>query len=333
MAILSRSRAKAGAKAGAQPIVALLVLFGLLELTARGFLFGAAGLDPRRVDSIGAIGEVGITRMAAEPALGFELIPNLDTFFKLAPFRTNGAGMRDRAAPLAKPPDTFRVAVMGSSFTLPSGVAIEAAFHSLLEARYSERFAPVRYEFLNFAVGAYQPSQALAMLEKRAAAYEPDLVLFGAGPLAAPLLGEGLVDRERYYQPGPRSHPVLHSFLWKWWRARSLDPMAIDMSNPATFEGASVLERLGAFSRRTGIPVLLVRLAMDNERNLPETLPEDARRAGLDFVDTQPAFHGRRSRDFWINALDPHPDARAHALFAEPIAAYLDAHPRRLLGR
>ena len=40
--------------------------------------------------------------------------------------------------------------------------------------------APVRVEFINFAVGMYNPEQVLAMLELRALAYQPDLVLMTA---------------------------------------------------------------------------------------------------------------------------------------------------------
>jgi hypothetical protein len=47
------------------------------------------------------------------------------------------------------------------------------------------------------------------------------------------------------------------------------------------------------------------------------------RQAGLHFLDTRRAFKGTSPREFWIYEIDPHPDARAHAIFADVLAAFL----------
>jgi hypothetical protein len=138
--------------------------------------------------------------------------------------------LRDREYTLEKPEDTFRVAVLGASFALPAGVAIEDAFHSLLEERLTEEFAPTRYEFINFAVGMYNPSQVLAMLEKRALAYDPDLILVTATRLSTPWMVKGAaasiekVKRERSpdaVNPFRKSYPILKSYLYRLLLQRS----------------------------------------------------------------------------------------------------------------
>lgn len=210
--------------------VALAALV-LLELTARVVLFGASGLVPERVDSVHGLFETGFTRPSAVPGLGFELAPKVSGWFKLVPFRTNSVGMRDEEVPLHKPDGTYRIAVVGASFALPAGVAIERAFHTLLEERLSREWAPLRVECLNFAVGMYHPRQSLAMLEGRALAYAPDLVIFTATNLSAPLL---LVDpaeeARRFAAEGGaglaalrfrRTHPFLRSYLYRLVRARA----------------------------------------------------------------------------------------------------------------
>jgi hypothetical protein len=221
-------------------------LFILLEVSARVYLVGVAGLVPAMVNSTRGLPQTGYTQPSPEPRLVFELKPNVDGLFKLVAFRTNSRGLRDREYMLPKPQNTFRVAVVGSSFALPSGVAIERAFHSVLEDRLSREFAPVRYEFINFAVGMYHPEQVLAMLELRALDYDPDLILVTATKLSMPWLahdpaseaGQALRRLDPKALPSfQRSYPVLRSFLLMLLRQR----MGHAPSSP---EAVGDLERL-----------------------------------------------------------------------------------------
>ena len=160
----------------------------LLELSARIFLFGLAGLHPGRIGSVHPLWETGFLQTSTHEALGYEFKPDVDGYFKLARLRTNSRGLRDREYSLEKPPDTFRVAVLGASFALPAGVEIEDSFHSVLERRLTAESSSLAYEFINFAVGTYGPRQALAALRLRALDYDPDLVLLAVTKLSMPQL-------------------------------------------------------------------------------------------------------------------------------------------------
>ena len=336
-----------------------VALFVLLEGSARLLLFGRAGLSPARVNSVRGLPQAGFTQPSPEPRLAFELRPNLDGWFKLVPFRTNAQGLRDGPYALAKPPSTFRVAVVGSSFALPAGVAIEAAFHSRLEERFSRELAPLRFEFLNFAVGMYNPEQVLAMLELRALAWDPDLVLMTGTRLSLPWLvgdprsAEGRAVRRLDPEALPsfrRSYPVLQSFLFQLARARlglappspapcGLERLAVAVSErlappprPARRTAGrppppagSVIERFARLGRERGVPVALVLLEFEDRARvaLDARVAAEARAHGVPYLDTRDAFRGTRARDFWIYELDPHPNARAHAVFAEAVATFL----------
>ena len=337
----------------------------LLEVSARVYLFGLAGLSPAMVNSLRGLPATGFTRPSAEPRLVFELAPNVDGLFKLVAFRTNSHGLRDREYPVRKPEGTFRVAVVGSSFSLPAGVAIERAYHSLLEERWSREFAPLRCEFLNFAVGMYHPEQVLAMLELRALAYEPDLVLVTATMLSMPWLVNDPASeagrKVRALDPGalPRfrkSYPFLRSFLWRLMQQRTgrldvgedlgllergfmavverLGPAARRAEGwPARADGAafayrprgSVIERLARVRERSGVPLALVRLEFEDgpATALDLEVEEAARSHGVPYFDSRRAFRGTRGRDFWIHPLDPHPNWRAHEVFARAIDTFL----------
>lgn len=307
----------------------------LLELSARLYLFGIKGLDPRRVDSIRGLDTAGFVRISPHPELGYELKPDLQGFFKLAPFRTNSRGLADRESAVARPPHTFRAVVVGSSFTQAAGVALEDAYHSRLEQLFSREFAPVGYEFINFGVAAYLPTQVLAMLKLRALEYDPDLVLFETTEVAAALL-VGAGDRPfRELRPASEAlPPFFRSFLLELWRVRTRPPPpaagreAIGPRSANLLErrgGANVLEQLGALGRERHLPIAVVQLGFEaGEPSAADAeIERQCRAQDLYYVDTRPAFRGTRPRDFWIYELDPHPNAAAHEIFARVLAGFL----------
>ena len=278
------------------------LLLSALELSARMYLFGFAGLVPALVNSVRGLPNTGYTRPSADPGLVFEMKPNIDGHLKLVPFRTNSRGLRDGETPLPKPAGTFRVAVMGASFSLPTGVEIERSFHSLLEEHLSEELAPTRFEFVNFAVGAYGAQQILAMLERRALAYDPDLILFTVTSVLLPgLLATSppqLPANMPPYNIGPVTYPFFQSFFARLVESRlGLLPAASDRASvgprigfiewlvmrwipsdppqkpPAprppseravtAVSGESPLQSLAAIGVRAGLPIVVVRLELD----------------------------------------------------------------------
>ena len=194
-------------------VLALSTVLGLilLETAYRFYLFGWDAFSIEKVNSVNALGLSDLLQPSSNPDLVFELKPNVDTYFKLVPFQTNTHGLRDKEYPLDKPEDVLRVAVLGDSFTLPSGLAIEDAFHSLLEDRLNLDNGTVHYEFINFAVGAYTLQQYLSTIRYKALEYDPDLILIGfcAGNDHKVFLPDRFPDR---YRPKGRTYPFYGSF-------------------------------------------------------------------------------------------------------------------------
>ncbi len=104
------------------------------------------------------------------------------------PLTVNRWGMRDRDTSLEKPPGTYRIALLGPSHVMGSGVADGETFADYLEERLNQSAgaaSPVRYEVLNFGVAGYSMLEQLAMLEDRVFAFQPDAVFVTDSPRAA----------------------------------------------------------------------------------------------------------------------------------------------------
>ena len=136
------------------PLIFVVAVLLAAEVSYRVYALGPSGLSPKTMDSMTTLLQSGLVQPAAEHEVWFELPPGLDTTFAGAPLRTNAAGLVDRDYSIPKPPRTFRVAVLGSSWTMASGAAPEDSWHAQMEERIAGAGGtPV--EFINFALETY----------------------------------------------------------------------------------------------------------------------------------------------------------------------------------
>jgi hypothetical protein len=153
-------------------------------------LLGSAALIAASTAFALLLGEVALRWMdfsspvwyRPDPVLGWTLRPGLEAWYLdegKGLVRVNAAGMRDRDHALEKPKDVYRIAVLGDSYAEARQVAAEEAFWAVLPKELERcRFAGgKKVEVLNFGTSGYGTAQELAVLESRALAYKPDLVL------------------------------------------------------------------------------------------------------------------------------------------------------------
>ena len=111
----------------------------------------------------------------------YELQPLAEGRFVGATVRTNRWGMRDKDYTQARPPQTHRVALLGPSTAMGSGVEQDESFEAVLEERLNQELAEstrVRYEILNFGVAGYSPFHMLYQLQRKVLAFEPDAIFY-----------------------------------------------------------------------------------------------------------------------------------------------------------
>jgi hypothetical protein len=94
-------------------------------------------------------------------------------------WKVNSQGQHDREHSKQKPPNTFRIAVLGDSFAEAMNVPIDKGFSSVLqrELQGCPALQGKNPETINFGVSGFGTAQELQMLRHYAWDYSPDLVL------------------------------------------------------------------------------------------------------------------------------------------------------------
>ncbi len=307
----------------------------LLEMICRMHFFGAAAFSFTDMNSIHPIGLSGLIQASPHPGVVYELRPNVDVQFKLTTFKTNSKGLRDKEYALEKPPDTFRVAVIGDSYTMPAGVRLEDAYHTLLEDQLNRLGLSRRFEFLNFGTGGYCIGQYLAVIKHKALPYDPDLILIGFSRADANIPDDKLYSQP--YQVKKKTNTFFHLFAADWIRGKTLyktirkailsqeetpEPAILESDDEEKFAYVdSVLGELKMMSEQHDFAVLVAYVAMDEEKS--GIVRELTARHGLQFVDTSLSFKETRVSDHIIYPIDHHPNYRANQIFARVIYDYL----------
>jgi hypothetical protein len=112
-----------------------------------------------------------------DPVLGWRHAPGAQCQWRQegkAFVRINSLGFRDRERTRAKPPGTFRIAVLGDSMTEAVQVDLEQTFTYRLEETL--RAAGRTVEVLNFGMNGYSTAQELLLLPE-VELYDPDLIV------------------------------------------------------------------------------------------------------------------------------------------------------------
>jgi len=280
------------------------------------------------------------------------------------PVRRNAEGFRDRDFAVPKPEGTYRILVLGDSFTWGIGLEVEETLPKQLE-RLLRRERP-DLEVINASIPGQNTTHELATLREKGLRYEPDMVVLayclndiefdpdvtvgagGATP-AAPHAGASPPARALLYDPTKG----LRGFVY-WFQLRSklvafLVPRVgnllrrVGLLKSAEFswvektfqgyteenlgwrESRGALAELAQVCRERRLPLivaiypLLTQLHQYRGRGAHETVRSECERLGIPAVDLLGVFENRDAWELWVNFMDGHPNAKAHALATEAL--------------
>jgi len=119
--------------------------------------------------------------VAPDATLHHRFIPGATGRYQSTEFNTSyhisSAGLRDREFAVPKPAGTFRILMLGDSFTEGDGVEAQETFSKRLESMLAGRFGEGRVEVVNAGVGSYSPLLEYLYLTKSGLALAPDMVI------------------------------------------------------------------------------------------------------------------------------------------------------------
>ena len=125
----------------------------------------------------------------------------------------NNRKWRDFSYTEEKPANTFRMIVLGDSFTAGTGVQFDDTFSKRLERLLNMGSGPLKAEVLNFGVPGYNTVQE-EMLFKKAVVRQPDLALLEI------TLNDAEMQPFRVAFPNfdPSGEKLLRKPIFQWWR-------------------------------------------------------------------------------------------------------------------
>jgi lysophospholipase L1-like esterase len=271
------------------------------------------------------------TRASQDARLIYEFVPGKRC-------GVNSLGFVDREREYVKPPNTFRIVLIGDSIAQGQGVSRQSRFGNLVETRLQAKYPNRRREVINLARSGYSTSQELVVLESIGMRFEPDLILWSyvLNDPAHPVFHDANGELGRYfYRPVWRGR---HYVEEKWFQARENARTAACGSEFQVLlhcayrhQVVEEIGMLGEMSERLGVPVVLLihPLLKQNSnfssypyQDLHDDLRQIAIMAGLQVIDLVESVRGESPESLSVSGsgepFDPwHPNEKGHRLFAE----------------
>ena len=259
-----------------------------------------------------------------------DINPSVSTFVG-GPIRSNSLGMRDREYATIKPPNTYRIVLLGSSHDLGSGVKEDETYENLVEDHLNHELPDSRYsryEILNMSVGMSGLFQRLLRLEQQGFQFKPDAVILSVAAGDEQFLFRHL---SRALSLGIEPPPDYRQILERVTRSAGINGKMPEVMIERRLQpyGDKLYEwafqRFAQQCKQRGIhPLVIYRPAPVDFQGVERVDRSEvirlARAAGLEVIDLSPAFDSVTDRNTLIIAKwDHHTTARGHRLLADKL--------------
>src|SRR4051794_3514840 len=260
-----------------------------------------------------------------------EIAPSVSTILGGTPVTSNRLGMRDREYQKLKPPNTYRIVLLGVSHDVGTGVKEDQTYENLVEDRLN-RHCPdthyARYEILNMSTGGDCVLQMLLRLERTGFDLQPNAAMMSVAAVDQQFLVEYLRKCLTHGIELPRScREFLDGITRKAGVNGQMPDAAIERRLvPYVSEIQEwVFRRFAQQCTQRGIHSLVIYrpAPMDFRGVEPASRRETvrlARAAGLEVIDLSPAFDSVADRNRLIVAKwDEHTNEVGHRLLADKL--------------
>jgi hypothetical protein len=194
----------------------------------------------------------------------------------------------------------------------------------------SEEGANVNIEVLNFGVGGYGLRNYVAVLNQKALAYDPDLVIIGFCGV-----NDFLLPKEEQLRGELRLRPPREMFYISHLRKFLKQPsdeenlQKIQSPIPSEAEKSYMDAHFKAMLKQTAprdIPVLIAYYTLLPTPEVIGFMEDFVESRGMHFVNAGKSLEKVPLDEQIVHPLDAHPNAMVHQVYADNIYEYLKAH-------
>lgn len=283
-----------------------------------------------------AVAELGLRLLPAGEAYIDTSLPRLRTA------RWPEADFRSRVYQPEKAPGTFRILVLGDSYTWGSGLHPEDAYPDRLERRLEDLTSDVEFEVINWSSPGWSTDLAWRSIRSRLAAWSPDLLILGFVINDAEIANLSETEREVLTPRLPESgfsgwlyrHSRAFSGIYDVFEYRRVRESLVDyyhglFEDPEGWETCQrALRGLRKLARQHDIPFLVVVFPIfdsqldDSYRyhELHELMAKTTQEMKIESLDLLPAYKGIDANRLALTPFtDPHPSELAQRIAADAI--------------
>jgi lysophospholipase L1-like esterase len=300
----------------------------------------------------------GVFVASAFPDLGYEYKPNNTFSYRYGktglfsgglniPVNINSYGLRNPEISIEKEENIFRILVIGDSFTMGMGVEAEEAYPTRLQALIQSKASePLKIEVINAGVEGYNLIQCAAWYLNRGRALKPDLLVwaFNVNDLetrnqmkfntateppsetsskksASSIALLFPTDMQSFYD-----QIILNSQIYRLWlKTRQIPALGPPAIRADAIKLAPFIEKVKEacdLDNTSIIAVLLPDMHVKKNTIHPSSkwFASKCQAENIPVISLASVFAGENIKDFHVHPCDPHPNARAHTVFAEKIS-------------
>lgn len=256
-------------------------------------------------------------------------------------YRLNSQGYRGHEFQIDKPPATYRIVVIGDSFTFGEGVPESDVFPARLEAALTAQAGARHVEVINLGFPAADTGSEATTYARVASALHADWVILQWNTNDYPtsqvqqdhLRLIGAEYRDVFAPPPAVAWSRVLRYAVLQYRLRQISRDLLATTTADAEQGRAVLGGIGAiakWARADGSKFTLlifpelIRFDDYPYATILNIVRDYAREHQIDTVDLLPTLAQHRDRDLWVHVTDHHPNPIAHEIAARALADHAE---------
>lgn len=229
----------------------------------------------------------------------------------------NDLGFRDFTYNLTKQNNTFRIIVLGDSYTFGWGVEMNETFSKVLERKLNMGSGGTRYEVMNLGVPGYDATQEAEMYRTAGARYNPDLVIIGfcSNDVESSALQRELYEKLKDNSTLKALYGITDDYSMNQAIQRMKEKQVADLGEEKNWEEAVLkpYSKLANLTRRHNISVVVYATTFSKESLILDIPSQIAGwTAAISSADLS-------NPDNYLNPQDQHPNKKAHSIYADEL--------------